>query len=135
MKKEQCKDLKYFTYEEMTATGADIDDVKAVLMLSLDHFRKNIGTPVKLLKNGLTTGKHAKNSQHYLGGAADVYFRMWPKTLNTVVELAADAGFSGICLNGTNGKYVTIHLDLRALCWYARRDKDTGKYVDLINAV
>lgn len=102
--------IRYFTPTEVTDTGAELCDVKARLIQHLDRFRMSVGMPVRIVKNGLTSGDHVAQ-EHENGIAADV-------TMNTILPMltfycALNAGFKGIGLYCHGGKWVSGHLDLR----------------------
>lgn len=101
--------LRYFTQSEVEGTSADIKDVKLELMYRLDSFRHDLGVPVYLLNNGLTTGKHS-SPEHQKGEAADVctgaIMPVW-----TVYKCALKNQFRGFGVYW-NGIAYSYHLDI-----------------------
>jgi len=101
--------LNYFTQSEVESTGANIKDVKFELMFRLDAFRRDLGAPVYLLNNGLTTGKHS-SPEHPNGEAADVctgaIMPVW-----TVYKCALKNQFRGFGVYW-NGIAYSYHLDI-----------------------
>ena len=101
--------LQWFTQSGVEETGAKIKDVKLELMFRLDSFRRDIDVPVYLLRNGLTTGKHA-SPEHPDGKAADICTGI-VKPVWTVYKSALKNGFRGFGAYW-NGKAYSYHLDI-----------------------
>ena len=119
MTREDFVNIKYFTSNEIEATGANIKDVQYELIHSLDRLRVLIGKPIKLQFNGLTTGKH-KAKEHPNGLACDIYIiDLSAEDAVKVSLMAASVGFRGIGIYW-NGKMWSFHLDLRKTftTWY-----------------
>ena len=103
--------IRYFVPREITKTGADIEDVSALLIKSLDCFRKEIGEAVVILS--LTTGNHY-SEYHASGLAVDIAFHDYeykPK-VSRLVYAALKSGFKGIGVYH-NGTAYSLHLDMR----------------------
>lgn len=104
--------LNNFTEREITKTGARLKDVKFGTMYTLQTVRTKIDRRIKLVKNGITTGKHSAD-EHPNGKAIDfhlddrdgiVTFRIAVKVLYAMFE----AGFKGIGLYH-NGNIYSFH--------------------------
>ncbi len=102
-----------YTPEEVTNTGAMLDDVQLRLMLSVQAFRTILDRRVGIFVNGLTTGNH-KAIEHGLGLAGDgfLYPSDGPTDTNLILKAALTAGFKGIGIYW-NGVQYSFHLDLR----------------------
>jgi len=131
MTPEQAEDLRYFTAAEIERTGARLQDVQLELMQALDSLRHELGRRIKLLKNGMTTGKHSSR-EHPEGRAVDFTLdnRDGPITQDTlylIFTLGIRLGFRGFGYY-FNGKTWSFHLDLRSGCdiWTGRK-KAPGK--------
>src|SRR5690554_947815 len=111
MTPENFLTLRYFTHSEVIGSGANIKDVKFETMYRLDNFRHDLGVPVYLLNNGLTTGKHS-SPEHPNGEAADVCtgasMPVW-----TVYKCALKNQFRGFGVYW-NGIAYSYHLDIGA---------------------
>lgn len=111
MTKTEAKSLHYFSWNEIAATGADPKDVNSILMEHMDALRDLGQCPIRLIRNGLTTGKHAAK-EHPSGLACDWYWAPGrgkkKPTKNQTVQLALDVGFTGIGVYNT-----AFHCDLR----------------------
>jgi hypothetical protein len=106
--------IKHFKQNEITDTGATIEDVNFRLIVAYDHLRSMINRPVKFVKNGFTTGNH-HSKQHSAGLAGDCIIN--DKNTDTlqiaqIVECALESGFRGIGIYW-NGSMYSYHLDLR----------------------
>ena len=110
MQKVDFESIMYFRPKEITDTGATLGSVQLMLIQHLDNFRAILGCPVRLIKNGLTTGRHA-SKMHVNGLAADV--TMDTIEPNAVLRAALEAYFRGIGFYARNSKWVSVHLDLR----------------------
>lgn len=111
MTKAEFSGIMFFTPKEITGTGATLESVDFRMIQRLDNFRIILGCPVFLIPNGLTTGNHA-SKLHANGLAADVTMdKIDPKT---VLRAALEAHFFGIGFYARDGKWVAVHLDLRA---------------------
>ena len=110
MVKEQFEGIEYFTPEEVERTDASLASVQLSLMESLDEFREAIGCPVRLLKNGMTTGDH-QGYDHGNGEAADVVLGA-EKSVKEVVYAALKAGFNAIGVYHNTITY-SYHLGIR----------------------
>jgi len=124
MKSEDFESIKYFTEQEVLATGAKLVDVERTLIGRLDLLRAKLGCPIGL--NSLTTGRHVTQSYHYQGVAADIRIPITMKpAAHVVVQAAIDIGFRGI------GVYTWgFHVDLRENCALWKRVD--GNYLPLI---
>ncbi len=118
MKKEDFAvwGITHFTPEEIQATGADLDKVQGKLIIAMEEFRKVLGRPFVLVKDGMTTGNH-KAPEHAGGLAVDGYVpgldgKDDPITSEDVFKAALKAGFRGIGIYW-NGALYSFHLDLR----------------------
>ena len=102
-------DIRFFTPEEVIATGADLKDIQLGLMDRLDTFRLMLGQPVHLLHNGMTTGEHV-SPWHPKGLAADIYSNphVTPKQ---IFKAALASEFKGVGIYW-NGAAYSAHLDL-----------------------
>jgi len=125
-----------YTPEEVEATGAKLEAVQARTMIALQAFRTALNRRVKLIPNGMTTGKH-KAPEHPAGLAVDcmLYAEDGKIAVNTLVEAALNAGFRGIGIYW-NGVLFSFHLDLRKSyqLWYGEKPKPgvgDWKYRDL----
>lgn len=104
--------IRYFTANEVKATGASLKDVQPRLIQHLDRFRGFIGQPVHLIENGLTTGKHTSGT-HRDGIAADIYTS--PLDPQIAFKCALKADFRGIGLYYIyEHGWESMHLDLRS---------------------
>lgn len=131
--------IENFTAKEVTDTGAALGDVQLNLMIALQRFRSLIKRRVKLIVNGMTTGKH-KAIWHPQGLAADIY--LLPEDgivpINHIFKSALAAGFKGIGIY-YNGVMYSFHLDLRLdLDWWGgyknpKKGIKDWKYYPLIN--
>ena len=72
MNRQDFQDWKiaHFTAEEIEATGANLAHVQIRLLAAMERFREGLGRPFKLIKDGMTTGKH-KAPEHLAGLAVD----------------------------------------------------------------
>ena len=98
-----------FSASEIIATGAQLKDVQARLIQHLDRLRRLLGTPIYLVKNGLTTGSHT-SELHADGLAVDC--TMGCIEPNAILKTALEADFRGIGFYW-NKKWTSVHLDLR----------------------
>jgi len=103
------KRLRHFTPAEVTRTGARIKDVQFRTMFVADRFRHFLGCPVKLIKNGLTTGKH-RDPAHPRGEAVDCYPTA-KITHYAAYKAALRAGARAIGIYW-NGRIYSYHLGL-----------------------
>ncbi len=108
----QFNGIKHFTADEVRNTGACLKDVKRQLLVHLSKFRSEIGRPVALLPNGMTTGKH-KSWTHREGLAVDIAFYDGGGPIYPVqyTMMAIACGFRGIGWYW-NGTALSAHLDL-----------------------
>lgn len=127
-----------FTPREVTDTGANLKDVNALGMVTLQRFRAHpdVDRKVLLLHNGITTGGH-ESWQHKNGTAFDVTFEDYEKPLSPkrLVYAAEDVGFRGIGLY-YNGAAISMHLDLgpriRRWLWIKPHRSETWTKLDMI---
>lgn len=114
-----------YTPEEVEATGAKLKDVQPQTMIAIQAFRTALNRKVKLIVNGMTTGKH-KAPEHPGGLAVDCMLdeKDGPVAINTLVEAALNAGFKGIGIYW-NGVVFSFHFDLRKeyQLWYGSKPK------------
>jgi len=96
MKPQDFENVKHFTYEECAKTGADMAGVKKKLIYTMDDLRLDVGCRFTISSNGLNSGKHAPNGDHYKGLGIDGRFRNCPWKPNVVLQKALDAGFNAI---------------------------------------
>lgn len=105
--------LRYFTVSE---NWGDPDLMEVELVTELDAFRHKAGTPIMVTSG--TRGKHAPNSQHYIGKAVDIIFPEIPlHKLPDMFLMAMRFNFRGLGIypfwelsgNITGG----LHLDIR----------------------
>lgn len=108
----QFTGIRYFTAKEVRRTGADLRDVKRRLLVTLDKFRHEVGRPVSLLPNGMTTGHH-QSWTHVAGIAADIAFHDGESPVSPVhyTMVAIACGFRGVGWYW-NGTALSAHLDL-----------------------
>jgi hypothetical protein len=105
--------IRYFTAEEVEATGAKIEDVQENTIITIDRLRAELGRPIKLVRNGITTGKHSSH-RHYNGNAIDFTIDgLSHKEAVQVALLMASVGFRGIGVY-FNGSSYSFHGDFRA---------------------
>jgi hypothetical protein len=102
--------IRHFTPEEVIATGATLQDVKPRLLQHLDHFRIELGQPVHLVRNGLTSGSHS-STYHRQGLAADCTTK--PVEPQSVLKAALEADFTAVGIYWNRGHWTSFHLDLR----------------------
>jgi len=141
MKKSDFKKFApYFTAKEVTATGAKLKDVNIRLLIALFRLRKLLGRRIKLIKNGMTTGKH-KSKEHPDGEAADIAFYIKDGEINVdpLHACCMMAGFKGIGIYH-NTRVYSVHLDIgkRFRRWTAVKIKSGKKkgqweYLPFIN--
>jgi len=101
--------------EDITGTGAKLDDVSIWLIVMLQKFyvlmcKTYPNIKIILLKNGLTSGDH-RATWHPRGLAADIALSGDFKIYD-IWKIAVSAGFGGIGLYW-NGVAYSIHIDLR----------------------
>lgn len=121
--------IRHFTAEEVERTGAHLSEVKSRLLQHLEIFRREIGQPVYLVRDGLTSGTHACQL-HVLGEAGDIALKDFEP--HEVLKAALEAGFNGIGLYLREGKgWVSAHLDLRAdrAFWVAAKKKHDRNWI------
>lgn len=112
MQARDFEQVKYFTQQEIESTGANIDDVQYVLIEKLSELREAIDRPIKLQKNGITSGKHSA-IEHKAGLAIDFYIAdLNDYDVVKVILIASEIGFKGIGVYW-NGRMWSFHLDLR----------------------
>jgi len=121
--------VRFFSAEEIEATGAKLRRVQRRLVYALDDFRAILGCPVILLHNGMTTGEHASYT-HGIGLAVDIAFREanHPKNMRALPMMAAAVGFRGIGVYWGGTGY-SMHLDLGMVFrqwarWRHHREKE-----------
>lgn len=129
--------INNFTGLEISKTGAVLKDVKVEFFIGLQHYRNLINRRVKLIFNGLTTGKH-KSPEHPNGIAGDIFHHPsdGPLDYKKCYYLALESGFHGIGIyyNKEINLYV-FHFDLgRFRSWSAFKNKkhDKWKYASLL---
>lgn len=118
----------HFTPQEVEVTGARLADVKPRLMQHLEIFRREIGQPVFLCHNGLTSGQHSCQL-HPLGEASDITLRNFEP--HAVLKAAIESNFRGVGLYlRENRGWVAVHLDLRVdlAFWIAVKKKRDRKW-------
>lgn len=111
MKLEDFEHIEYYTPDEITATGAKLEDVQLETIQAADRFRALVGKRVHPLFNGITTGNH-KSKEHEDGLAIDVWVEGHPSPY-FVFKRALDAGFTRIGVYW-NGVAYSFHLALGA---------------------
>lgn len=116
--------IKHFSPMEVRATGAKLEDVQFVTIHCLDRLRTILGKPIKLLRNGLTTGKHS-SKLHGQGKAVDFYVvDIEEHDIIKLLLAASSIGFTdmGVYKN-TQGVY-SFHLGLGSnyKTWSATKD-------------
>lgn len=125
--------IRCFDQKEIEATGARLADVQVRLVQHLDRFRRALGKPVYLVKNGLTTGKH-KSKLHIMGLAVDATARDFEP--EDILKAAIHANFNGVGLYFSNG-WTSFHLDLRNEIgfWigYKRKGQRKWRYTRLVS--
>lgn len=131
MDKSLLTSIKYFTGEEIRATGGTIAGVSYQLFQRLDSLREMLGVPLNLLKGGLNSGKHLGNKDvHFQGIAAD--FIVSTKDPTIVFRAMMDCRFSGIGIYW-NGVIYSYHADIReakrTALWMAVKDRRAWKYL------
>ena len=136
LKSDFKKVRPYFTAKEVIKTGAKIKDVKLRLMIALFRLRKLLGRRIKLIKNGMTTGKH-KSPEHPGGLAADItfYIKDGPIAIGFLYGCCLAARFKGIGIYH-NRRVYSLHLDIgkRFRRWTAvKNKKGKWKYLPFIN--
>ena len=137
MTRAELKKCPNFSYKEIVGTGAKLKDVKAPTMYKLQKLRRKLKRRIRLLKNGITSGKH--NSKRHPNGEA-IDFALYANygvvdsiVCYQVVKLALAAGFNGIGVYW-NGKAYSFHVDTRPLFtpWGACRKKGKWVYFNLL---
>jgi hypothetical protein len=110
---EDFAGIRNFTADEVTRTGAKLNDVDGSLLSAYDKFRDLVGRRVTLLPGGLTTGNH-NSIWHKKGMAGDcaLYEEDGPVSVSDVFKAALEAGFKGIGVYYNQIAY-SFHLDLR----------------------
>lgn len=106
--------IDHFTPQEIENTGAELDDVKTTTIINIDRVRGDIGEPIYILKNGLTSGNH-RSKYHHKGMAVDFYLMNNDfDTVYEVYKLLLEHHFKGIGLYYCKDtKYYTYHADTR----------------------
>jgi len=136
MTREQFNMIHHFTAKEVEATGARISDVNFRLLLAYDTYRDILGVPIQFVKDGITTGDHAKNPwQHKNGIAGDSCFLKNPPKAEAIFRAGLQAGFRGIGIYW-NCQVYSVHLDLRETYsfWRAHKKKNgQWEYLPLLN--
>lgn len=128
---EDWKQIRYFTPDE---NWGDPDKMSFELLKKLDPLREFCGNAIVVLRGYETTG-HCKNSQHYLGKAADLYI-VGVSLINQYL-LAERFNFGGIGLY-PDWNNPGLHCDVRSKAKedpYNRWVRINGKYVFLNEAV
>lgn len=119
-----------FTPAEIEDTGANLKDVQKETIISIQKFRIYIRRRVKLLRNGITTGRH-KASEHPRGLAIDGY--LLPEDgfidVHLIFKGALEAGFRGIGIYWNQVLY-SFHLDLRKIRAHWCGVKDTKRGIN-----
>jgi hypothetical protein len=132
MNKSQFALIKHFKPGEVTRTGAKLKDVDFRTIFVVDKFRQYLGCPVKLIKNGLTTGDH-RDLAHPRGKAVDCYPTV-KKSPQAAFKAALKAGAKVIGIYW-NGRIYSYHLGLgpRLKFWTATKGANNAwKYHGLV---
>lgn len=89
--------IKNFTPNELIGTGAKLSDVKVQTIIALQLYRTLIKKRIRLIHNGITTGKHSA-VQHPNGEAVDFFHdqRDGEVVIPNCVTFAVQSGFNGI---------------------------------------
>ena len=104
--------LENFTYREVERTGAKIKGVKFQTMWTLQLVRTRIKKRIRLMANGLNSGKH-KSKEHPDGEAVDfavAAIKTFAQVM-TVIYYMLEAGFKGIGVYW-NGVAYSFHGDI-----------------------
>jgi hypothetical protein len=127
MKESDWKLIRHFQAKEVIATGASPSDVKVELFLALDKFRDKVGSPVFLIRDGLTTGKHSSPG-HKNGTAVDGFLRDTVRA-DTLFKAALESGFRAIGIYW-NGTVLSFHLELDTeyRFWVGRKKKGAASW-------
>lgn len=127
MTRAEFKPLRYFTASEVERTGASIADVQRETMYAIDDFRHEMGIPVRLLFNGITSGNH-KSAGHPNGLAVDCTIS-GTVDVGEVFKNALIAGFKAIGIYW-NGAAYSFHLELadRYRFWSGRKAEGEAKW-------
>lgn len=106
-------DIHNFSAAEIEDTGAKLKDVDRATIVYIQKYREYVRRPVKLVKNGITTGIH-KAPEHKQGKAIDTYLNPADGLINVhlIFKGALVAGFRGIGIYW-NGTCYSCHFDLR----------------------
>lgn len=106
--------INYFTSKEIEDTGASIEDVQYLTINYLDRLRSLVGKPIKILKNGLTTGNHASKT-HTEGYAVDFYVvgNLSHSEAVKVALMGVSVGFRGIGVYLNQSGVYSFHFDIR----------------------
>jgi len=119
--------IKYFTAHEVETTGADLGGVEYETIHMLDRARSIIGWPIKLMKNGLTTGNHS-STEHPEGRAVDF---ACPGGDPVKVALALSlVGFHGIGVYRNHRGAYSFHADRRqsSATWYGTKSSPRSQW-------
>ena len=110
-----------FTKKEIEDTGASIESIDKHSFRKLILLRKTLNKPIKLLYNGMTTGRH-KSKGHPLGKAYDI--TTGEEDYYKVFKCAIDAGFKKIGVYW-NGSAYSYHLEDAEKCsfWSGTKEK------------
>jgi hypothetical protein len=116
MNRLECRLIEpIFTEKEIVNSGAQLYDVQLCTMIRAKRLRLALGVPLRIVRNGLTTGDHVQNSYHYKGLAIDLAFcgdGKLPCPVGEIFYLAMASEFRGFGLYCTGGRY-SIHCDCR----------------------
>ena len=124
MKSEDFNKLPNFTELEVGRTGANFGDVEFDTMLCLQMVRSELGLVIRLIKNGLTTGKH-QSKTHHDGKAVDFHFDVYVSPIKVIVAMI-QSGFKGIGVYKNAKGFYSYHGDTRSEfgCWYREYSED-----------
>ena len=115
--------IKHFTAEEIMSTGASLASVQYDTIHYLDNVRKMIGKPFRLLRGGLTTGKHSA-PEHKQGKAVDFTVDgLTEADVTYLVFTLISCGFRGIGVYRNSIGALSFHADTRAelATWYGTK--------------
>ena len=103
--------IENFTEREVLRTGADLHMVKFNTLHKLDLFRITCNRRIKLIKHGMTSGKHS-SIYHPNGEAIDFtfYHKDGYVDVSKMFKNALYTGFKGIGFYW-NSRIISMHLD------------------------
>jgi N12 class adenine-specific DNA methylase/predicted RNA methylase len=111
--RQSLDDYAESKYKPVVAEGrsADLSKVRPEVISGLEQAGRIFGQPMRVTYG--TEGRHAPNSQHYVGNAVDIRARdLTPQQRASVVDALLQAGFTGIHEDPSH-----IHADMRATSW------------------